>query len=99
MSSRKGAQMKVSSSFHTMQCYNVGSWDQRGQQPIIWRMSIFCINSLDQGEAMGPILLIALGIWRLPAMRMLHVMLAVGMSGGRIIKDGQYDPTIPYIDT
>ena len=59
----------------------------------------FCINSPDDTEAIGPILLIALGIWRLPAMTMLHVMSAVGMSRGRIIKDGQHDTTIPYIDT
>ena len=78
-------------------------------------MSIFCINSphqaeaigpillialgissyalldatYDQAEATGPSLLIALGIWRLPAMTMLHVVLVVGLSRGRIIKDDQ----------
>ena len=62
MSSREGAQMKVSWSFHTMQCCNVGSWDHRGQQPV-WQITIFCINSPNQDKAIiGLILLIALGI-------------------------------------
>ena len=40
-----------------------------------------------------------MGISRLQAMTMLYMVLAVGMSGGRIIKDGQYHTPIPYIDT
>ena len=69
---------------------NLGCQDKMSRRKIdecfleLWR-------NVDSWDGLGLLLALAL------ATTMLDVMLAVGMSRGRIIKDGQYKTIIPYI--